>query len=126
MLAKGAVAAAVAGKGAGKTVAGARGVKGAAVGAAQEVYNPNEPLYCICRQVGYGDMVSCGTSSIGCVISYDFYSSASSDGSGCRGCRRRVPVISGGEVCTSYTICFWLITPFPLMSTQPVPLIRRR
>ena len=31
-------------------------------------YDPNEPRYCLCNQVSYGDMVACDNSSVCCYI----------------------------------------------------------
>lgn len=31
-------------------------------------YDPNEPRYCICNQVSYGDMVACDNGDVGAVV----------------------------------------------------------
>lgn len=33
-------------------------------------YDPNEPRYCICNQVSYGDMVACDNEAVSVILFY--------------------------------------------------------
>lgn len=37
-------------------------------GATDWAYDPNEPRYCICNQVSYGDMVACDNEDVSCIV----------------------------------------------------------
>ena len=43
---------------------GAMGGGGGAEGEADWAYDPNEPRYCVCNQVSYGDMVACDNDDV--------------------------------------------------------------
>ena len=36
-------------------------------------YDPNEPRYCICNQVSYGDMVACDNQDVSSRVNYSFF-----------------------------------------------------
>lgn len=35
-------------------------------------YDPNEPRYCVCNQVSYGDMVACDNEHVSIILTFKF------------------------------------------------------